>query len=70
MPKKTLKVSNYSNTNISIKLYSLLGKLVLEKGLKNNKEFEIQLPDTIKTGIYLVSIQNTYGYFTKKIFIR
>lgn len=67
--KKTLNIINNARLNTRLKLYSVLGKILFERELNRKKTYQIQLPNSIKTGIYLVRLQNNFGSITKKIFI-
>jgi hypothetical protein len=59
-------ISNILNIRISdielkqpiLQITDILGKVVLEKSLDNQNQFSLNLPSTMATGIYFVSIMN------------
>ncbi|WP_147676346.1 G8 domain-containing protein [Algibacter pacificus] len=63
---------NYFNTETQIKIYDLVGKMVLENQLKasgsqNNKSLNVS---TLPTGLYMVIMTNDNGSKVKKIAIK
>lgn len=57
----TLTLSNYENTNVSIKIYDMVGREVytqLEKDIKSDKHAVVLNTEGLYTGIYIVKVNN------------
>jgi len=53
----------------NVELYSLTGRSLLQKNLKNAKQFQLQLPSGVSSGMYLMKIRHDKGdYFFKVAF--
>ena len=60
--KATLTVSNIANGNYTLSVKSLDGKTVLytiESIIANNQILQLQLPETLQKGIYLLQVTNS-----------
>ena len=65
--KRTLNITGYNFSNkATLKVITLLGQEIISKKIENNT---IQLPSTIKTGIYIVKLNYNSGSLTKKIIL-
>ncbi len=60
----TLKVSYDSNEEIGLKIYSVLGRKVMDK------RFTAKISLTLEQGVYIVQLKGESGNFTTKIVVR
>ena len=60
-----LRITNYELGIKEVKLYNVMGEMVLKKEIKN-KEIEIDVGDLPK-GMYFLQVKNEKGIFNKKI---
>lgn len=63
-----LKISGLSSGKVTIQLFSILGKELLNTSFEANTSNEISLPKTT-SGVYVVKLQTEKGSITKKIVI-
>ena len=64
---RTLNIVGYNFSNkATLKVITLLGQEIISRTIKNNT---IQLPNTLKTGIYIVKLNSDSGSLTKKIIL-
>lgn len=66
--KKTLRISGLKNTPTSIKIYDVLGKSIIVTKTKNLSHKDIDLSN-LKTGFYLVYLENNNDKIQKKIVV-
>ena len=66
---KTLRVIGLQKGKASIKMFTVLGKQVLQTTFESTGSKDISLPK-LATGVYLVNLQTTHGKMTKKIIIQ
>jgi hypothetical protein len=64
----TLRIIGLQNGGSSLKIFTILGKEVLNQSFTSNGPKEILLPALAK-GVYIVQIQNTAGKLNKKIIL-
>ncbi len=64
--KRTLTITGLSNQKATVKVISILGKELLNKTTRNAT---LQVPNTLKAGIYIVKIASNKGNITKKIIL-
>ncbi|WP_397445848.1 T9SS type A sorting domain-containing protein [Polaribacter sp. R77954] len=50
----------------SIKLFTILGKQVLNKSFSANGVYDVQLPE-LTTGVYIAQLESENGKISKKI---
>jgi hypothetical protein len=62
----TLRVTGLSQGNVSLKLFTLLGKQVVSSSFNSNGVKDVSLPK-LATGIYLVQLKTDKGELNKKI---
>ena len=59
---------NFSGENLQIKLTDLLGKTVFTQEFNiTNQQIELQLPDQLKSGIYLIQLSTEDSSFVQKL---
>ena len=63
-----IEAEDISNSNFKIKIYDMLGKLILEENTQNTNQTVIPTSG-LNNGIYMISIQNETRSFTKKLLI-
>ena len=63
-----IKVTGLNDENTTFKLFSILGKEVLNRSLNNKKVQEVTLPK-LNSGIYFVQIESESGKVRKKIIL-
>jgi hypothetical protein len=66
--KSTLRVSGINSTNASVKIFSILGKKVLEKSFSSKGVSDINLPN-LNTGVYIIQLNTEAGKLNKKIIL-
>ena len=65
--KRTLNIVGFNFSNkATLKVITFLGQEIISKTIKNNT---IQLPNYLKTGIYIVKLNSDSGSLTKKIIL-
>ena len=64
--KRTLTVLGLNNEKATVKVISILGKELLSKNITSNN---IELPKSLKGGIYIIKIKSNKGNTTKKIIL-
>ena len=67
---RTLRITGIKNANANIILYDILGKRILNKNFSSNSMIDLALPNTIKSGFYIVKLETKKGNIHKKIFIK
>ncbi|WP_435414539.1 T9SS type A sorting domain-containing protein [Polaribacter aestuariivivens] len=68
--KRILKISGLSVSATSkVAVYDLLGKIVMKKEIANETTANIELPNTLNTGVYVVQLTNNAGTISKKLLI-
>lgn len=65
----TLKVEGLIQGKVSVKLFNIIGKQILNKSFNTNGSEEIMLPK-INTGIYIFQIETPQGNLDKKIILK
>ena len=63
-----LRIAGLQNKIANIKIFSVLGKQVLNTTFNSNKRKDISLPK-LSTGVYLVILQTDNGRLTKKVIL-
>jgi len=66
--KSTLRVSGINSANASVKIFSILGKKVLEKSFSSKGVSDINLPN-LNTGVYIIQLNTEAGKLNKKIIL-
>ncbi|MDG1397649.1 MAG: T9SS type A sorting domain-containing protein [Polaribacter sp.] len=66
--KNTLRVSGINSANGSVKIFSILGKKVLEKSFSSKGVSDINLPN-LNTGVYIIQLNTEAGKLNKKIIL-
>ena len=64
----TLRIAGLSAENISIKLFTVLGKQVMSSSFKSNRVADISIPK-LASGVYIVQLKSDFGKLNKKIII-
>ncbi len=68
--KENLKITGLNDSNTTVILYNILGKVVLKKQLKINHSADILISSSLKKGIYIIKIQATNRNINKKIILK
>lgn len=68
--KHTLRITGIKNSNANFSLYNILGKSILHRKLISNSIIDLELPKTIKDGIYIIQLKTNIGSINKKILIK
>ena len=68
--KHTLRITGVKNSNANFTLYNILGKGILHRKLISNSIIDLELPKTIKDGIYIIQLKTNIGSINKKILIK
>ena len=66
---RTLKVTGLNSEKAQVKVHSILGKTILDSTVNNGASIQIELPNAIQQGIYIVSVITENGRIHKKLFI-
>ncbi|MFC4268503.1 T9SS type A sorting domain-containing protein [Polaribacter marinivivus] len=69
LDKNSLRVSGINSNNASIKIYSILGKKVLDHSFSSKGNSDISLPN-LNTGVYIVQVATEKGKINKKIVLK
>ncbi len=56
-----------SNSNIAV--YDLQGRLLLAQSNQSKLQTNLELPEAINVGIFIVKVENANGVFTKKVYL-
>ena len=64
-----LRITGIQNGSTSVKLYSILGQQVLASTFEANGLNDINLPSSLRKGVYIVQVKNDKAMTTKKIAI-
>ena len=64
--KNTLRISGVNTTQASVKIYTILGKQVLNYSFSSKGNSDITLPN-LNTGVYIVQLTTEKGKISKKI---
>ena len=64
----TLRVAGVNSANATVKLFSILGKKVLETTFSSTGVKDVNLPE-LNTGVYIVNVSSEKGKTSKKIVI-
>ncbi|MBL4643077.1 MAG: T9SS type A sorting domain-containing protein [Flavobacteriaceae bacterium] len=67
---RTLRITGIKNAKANIILYDILGKRILDKNFSSNSMIDLAIPNTIKSGFYIVKLETKKGNIHKKIFIK
>ena len=67
--KNSLRVSGINSDNARIKIYSILGKQVLDHSFSSKGNSDITLPN-LNTGVYIVQVATEKGKINKKIVLK
>jgi hypothetical protein len=67
--KTNLRITGLQNGTTTVKLYNLLGQQVLTSKFEANNVNDVNLPESLTSGIYIVQVYNENGISTKKIAI-
>ena len=65
---KTIYIKSNSAINGTVKVYDIMGNIVLTKETNNNKL--VKLETTLNTGIYIVSIEDDLALNAEKVSIK
>ncbi|QTE22997.1 FG-GAP-like repeat-containing protein [Polaribacter cellanae] len=68
--KKSLEISTISSEAATIKLFDVLGKQVFSTSVKGATNYTINLPEQLKTAVYIVKLKTAKGIKTKKVIVR
>ena len=64
--KNTLRISGVNSTEASVKIYTILGKKVVDTSFSSKGVYEAKLPN-LTTGVYIVQLATEKGNLSKKI---
>ena len=64
--KNTLQITGINSNNASVKVFSILGKKVVDTSFSSKGSKEIKLP-SLNTGVYIVQLSSEKGKMNKKI---
>ena len=67
---RLIRIVGLKNTTSKFKMYNLLGKRLLNIRLRASEIIDIEIPTTIKQGIYIISIEIEKGKINKKIILK
>lgn len=67
---RTLRITGVTNENANIILYNILGTRILNRKLSLNSIVDLEIPNAINSGIYIVKLETKTGNVSKKIFIK
>lgn len=65
----TIRVVGISSGNVQMKVFSSLGKEIINTIFNSSELNEVQIPD-LSTGVYIVQIENKFGKLNKRIIIK
>ena len=69
--KRNLRITGVNGKTSGLKLYSILGKKILNKNeISSSSIINIAIPNSIKAGIYIVKLETEKGNVTKKILLK
>lgn len=69
--KRNLRITGVNGKTSGIKLFNILGKRILNKNeISSSSIINVSIPSFIKSGIYIVKLENENGNITKKIFLK
>ena len=68
--KRTLRITGVKSSNANITLYNILGEKILNRSFSSSSIIDLELPSTIRAGIYLVKLETKKGNTHKKLFIQ
>lgn len=66
--KNALRINGINSDNISVKIYDILGKNIVDKKYPSKGIFDVTLPN-ITPGVYVIQLQTEKAKSTKKIMI-
>ncbi|QMU63167.1 MAG: T9SS type A sorting domain-containing protein [Flavobacteriaceae bacterium] len=64
-----LTITGLSQGTAKLNMYSILGKKVLQTSFEQSPTQHITIPETIKTGVYLIDLKTSSGNLRKKIIL-
>lgn len=67
---RNLRIFGLRNETATLTLYTILGSKVYFKNLKANTTIDIPISNSLKQGIYIVSLKTNKGNLNKKIFLK
>ena len=63
-----IRIVGLQNNNLTVKIFNILGKQILQKSLKSNGVADISIPN-LASGVYLIQLQTEKGKLSKKIIL-
>ena len=69
LDKNSLRINGINSNKASIKIYSILGKQVLDQSFSSKGNSDITLPN-LNTGVYIVQVATEKGKIKKKIVLK
>ena len=63
-----IRIVGLQNNNLTVKIFNILGKQILQKSLKSNGVADISIPN-LASGVYLIQLQTEKGKLNKKIIL-
>ena len=63
-----IRIVGLQNNNLTVKIFNILGKQVLQKTLQSNGVSDISIPN-LASGVYLIQLQTEKGKLNKKIIL-
>ncbi|MBL4605147.1 MAG: T9SS type A sorting domain-containing protein [Flavobacteriaceae bacterium] len=66
---RNLRVTGVESGEVSIKVFSIIGKQVMQGVFQGNMVNDVQLPPALKAGIYIVNLNTEKGNIQKKIIL-
>lgn len=64
-----LKITGVQSKKARLKIYTILGKTIINLALKSASSMQFKVPKHVQGGIYIVSITTEFGTLNKKIFL-